>query len=156
MRAVVQRVTEASVAIHGEPTRAIAAGALVLVGVTHGDLPGDADWLADKLARLRLFDGPDGHAELTVGDIGGSFLVISQFTLYGSVRKGTRPSWNDAAPPAVARPLIDHLVSALQAQSGRPVLTGTFGAHMLVRLANDGPVTLVIDTPARPPAASAG
>ncbi|MFQ5965995.1 MAG: D-aminoacyl-tRNA deacylase [Acidimicrobiia bacterium] len=144
MRAVVQRVSRASVAVDGETVSEIGPGLCVLVGVTDGDDSGDAEVLAQKLAGLRIFGDEDDKMNLSVSDVGGSVLVVSQFTLYGDVRKGRRPSFTRAAPAETAEELILELVDRLQAED-LDVVTGSFGARMRVDLTNDGPVTLVID-----------
>ncbi|HLH58133.1 MAG TPA: D-aminoacyl-tRNA deacylase [Streptosporangiaceae bacterium] len=140
MRAVVQRVSQASVAVDGRVVGAIGdPGLLVLVGVTHGDTPAQAAKLAAKLWGLRILEG-----EKSCSDVAAPLLVISQFTLYADTRKGRRPSWLAAAPGPVAEPLVDAVVAALRGLGAR-VETGVFGADMKVSLVNDGPVTLVID-----------
>ena len=142
MRAVLQRVTSASVVVGGEVVGAIERPGLVaLVGVTHDDGPDQVEWLARKIADLRLL-----RDEQSVLDAGAPVLVVSQFTLYGDARKGRRPTWNAAAPGPVAQPVVDAVVAALR-QRGIEVETGTFGADMAVSLVNDGPVTLVLDSP---------
>ncbi|WP_145904909.1 D-aminoacyl-tRNA deacylase [Kitasatospora viridis] len=148
MRAVVQRVSEASVTVAGETVGAISRpGLCVLVGVTHGDTPEQAAQLARKLWSLRLFPGEtaDGSAgELSCSDFDGPLLVVSQFTLYGDARKGRRPTWNAAAPGPVAEPLVDEVVARLRAL-GATVETGRFGADMKVALVNDGPFTVLLE-----------
>jgi len=149
MRVVLQRVSSARVEVEGAVVGDLGGPGLVaLVGVTHGDGPTQADWMARKIAGLRIFDGADGDdtpgAERSVAEAGLPVLVISQFTLYADVRKGRRPSWSAAAPGSVAEPLVDALAAALRAE-GLTVASGTFGAHMMVHLVNDGPVTLVLD-----------
>jgi D-aminoacyl-tRNA deacylase len=140
MRAVVQRVTQASVTVDGQVVGAIAEpGLLVLVGITHDDTPEQAAKLAAKLWGLRILDG-----EKSCSDISAPLLVISQFTLYADTRKGRRPTWQAAAPGPVAGPLVDTVVSSLR-ELGASVQTGVFGANMKVSLVNDGPVTLVLD-----------
>lgn len=154
MRAVVQRVSSASVKADGGTGGEIARGLVVLVGVARGDTPADCVWLARKIVALRIFpeetsgtaDGPGGPMNQSVADIDGEILVVSQFTLHARVNKGTRPSYNDAAPPDAARPLYDEFVLQLQIALGRPIQTGTFGAMMTVSLVNNGPVTILIDT----------
>jgi D-aminoacyl-tRNA deacylase len=146
MRAVLQRVAEASVAIAGERRAAIGRGLLVLLGVEADDGPEDIDWLAGKITRLRIFADAAGLMNLSVGDLNGGILVVSQFTLLASTRKGNRPSWSRAAPPEQARPLYEAFVRHLAAMLGRPVQTGEFGADMQIALVNDGPVTLIIDS----------
>ena len=144
MRALVQRVSEARVRVDDAVVGEIGAGLCVLVGVTHGDDEASARRLADKVSNLRVF--PDGEATMqrSLADTGGGALVVSQFTLYGDTRRGRRPSWAAAAPPAVAEPLVDAFAAALRAR-GTPVATGRFGAHMAVELVNDGPVTLLLE-----------
>lgn len=144
MRAVVQRVSEASVVVADEVVGSIGRGLMVLVGIHPDDTADDAAVLAAKLVALRIFPDAAGLMNESVVDHGGSVLVVSQFTLYGSVRKGRRPSFVAAAPPAVAEPLVDALTGSIAAL-GVPVATGRFGAMMEVRLANDGPVTLVLE-----------
>lgn len=149
MRVVLQRVSSARVEVEGAVVGDLGGPGLVaLVGVTHGDGPTQVDWMARKIAGLRIFDGADGDdtpgAERSVAEAGLPVLVVSQFTLYADVRKGRRPSWSAAAPGPVAEPLVDALAAALRAE-GLTVASGTFGAHMMVHLVNDGPVTLVLD-----------
>ena len=144
MRAVVQRVSEASVVVDGETVGAIDAGLLVLVGVHHDDTVADAEALAAKLVSLRIFRDDAEKMNRSVADIGGGVLVVSQFTLYGSVRRGRRPSFTEAALPEVAAPLVERVQKAIAAV-GVPVASGRFGAMMDVALVNDGPVTLVLD-----------
>lgn len=146
MRAVIQRVRRASVTVSDETVGEIAVGWLVLLGVGPSDTTKQADWLAEKVANLRAFDDPDGKMNLSVQDVGGSVLVVSQFTLYGDCQKGRRPSFVGAAPPAVAEPLYEAFVSALRLL-GVPVATGRFAADMHVELVNDGPVTFVLEAP---------
>jgi D-tyrosyl-tRNA(Tyr) deacylase len=139
-------VSRAKVTVGTEVTGEIAAGWLVLLGVGPNDTQKDVDWLADKVAGLRAFEDTAGKMNLAVQDVGGSVLVVSQFTLYADL-KGRRPGFTTAAPPAVAHPLYEQFVTALKAL-GVPVATGRFAAEMQVELVNDGPVTFVIDTPA--------
>lgn len=146
MRAVIQRVKEASVAICGEVKSAIGAGLLVLVAVEPADAAEDIEWLSGKIVRLRIFNDEAGVMNLSVQDVQGELLVVSQFTLYASTQKGNRPSYSRAAPPAVAIPLYEAFVRRLEQDLGRPVATGEFGAYMHVALINDGPVTIVIDS----------
>ncbi len=146
MRAVIQRVSSASVVIDDQTVGSIAAGLLVLLGVATGDTTDDGAWLAQKIAALRIFEDTEGKMNLSVRDAGGGILVVSQFTLIASTRKGTRPSFNDAARPEAAIPLYEDFVRQLEAALGQPVPTGRFGAMMAVSLVNDGPVTLVIDS----------
>ncbi len=145
MRAVLQRVRRARVVIDGEVAGAIEAGWLVLLGISPGDSQAEITWLAEKLVNLRAFADADGKMNRSVQDITGGILVVSQFTLYGDCRKGRRPSFTDAAPPAIAEPLYEAFVNAVKAH-GVPVATGRFGADMQVELVNDGPVTFVLDT----------
>ena len=139
MRALVQRVSRAAVEVDGEEVASIGPGLLVLLGVRTGDTAEQADRLAGKLERLRVFEDGDGKLNLSVRDVGGELLCVSQFTLYGDARKGNRPSFVDAAPPELAEPLYERVRSALGAQGG------AFGAHMRVSLVNDGPVTLLLE-----------
>jgi len=145
MRLVVQRVSRASVSIDGQAVAAIGRGLLVLAGIGRGDSASDAERLADKVAHLRLFADAAGEMNLSVDDVGGELLVVSQFTLYGDCRKGRRPSYAAAALPAAAQPLYEQFVARLRA-SGRVVREGVFGAMMQVELVNDGPVTLLLDS----------
>ncbi len=149
MRAVIQRVSEARVRVNGETVGEIGHGLLVLVGVTHGDTEEDARWLARKVVGLRIFEDDAGKMNLSVKDVGGGVLVVSQFTLYADARRGRRPSFVAAAAPDVAAPLIEAFCRFVEAE-GVPVATGRFGAMMQVCLCNEGPVTLIVDTPARP------
>ena len=139
MRALVQRVSSAAVEVEGERVAAIGDGLLVLLGVRRGDTPDQADRIAGKIERLRVFEDADGRMNLSVRDVGGELLCFSQFTLYGDARKGNRPSYVDAAPPEEAEPLYERVRVALGAQGG------SFGAHMHVALVNDGPVTLLVE-----------
>jgi D-tyrosyl-tRNA(Tyr) deacylase len=145
MRAVLQRVSRAAVVIDGETVGAIQRGLLVLLGVAPADTEKEAQWLAEKVAGLRIFNDEADKMNLGVADVGGGLLVVSQFTLYGDCRKGRRPSFIAAAPPEIAVPLYEAFVNALRAL-GLPVATGRFGAMMQVELINEGPVTLILDT----------
>lgn len=145
MRAVVQRVGSAAVSADGRPAGRVGQGLLVLLGVGRGDAPADADYLAGKTAGLRIFEGSDGRMTRSVRDVGGAVMVVSQFTLYGDVRRGLRPSFDAAAEPAAAEPLYERYVQALRAD-GLEVATGVFGASMEVSLVNDGPVTILLDS----------
>ena len=147
MRAVVQRVSSASVEVDGRTVASIGRGLLVLLGVAQGDGERQAEWLADKIAGLRIFEDEAGKMNLSVQDVGGSALVVSQFTLLGDCRKGRRPSFSDAAPPEEADRLYQRFVERARG-AGLRVETGVFQAHMGVHLVNDGPVTLVLDTEA--------
>lgn len=144
MRIVLQRVSRASVTIEGRVAGAIGAGFCLLAGFTHNDTTAEVDWMADKVAGLRLFTDPEGKMNLGLEEVGGGVLVISQFTLYGDAQKGRRPSFIDAARPEQAIPLYERFLARLRAQ-GLQVESGEFGAKMLVEIHNDGPVTLVID-----------
>lgn len=149
MRAVVQRVSNARVTIEGAIAGEISEGLMVLLGVAQTDTAEDARWLAEKLVALRIFEDSDGKMNRSVADISGGLLVVSQFTLFASTRKGTRPSFNDAAKPDLAIPLYEAFVQFATTALGRPVATGRFGAMMSVALVNDGPVTIIVDTRAR-------
>jgi D-tyrosyl-tRNA(Tyr) deacylase len=144
MRVVLQRVSRASVTIGGSVTGAIGPGFCLLVGFTHGDMDTQVDWMADKVAGLRLFSDAEGKMNLGLSEVTGGVLVISQFTLYGDATKGRRPSFIDAAGPDVAEPLYHRFVAALRGR-GLEVATGEFGADMQVEIHNDGPVTLILD-----------
>jgi len=150
MRAVVQRVSSASVSIGGTLRGSIQRGLLVLLGIAPGDSPEDGEWLAKKLCSLRIFPDEQGQMNRSVGDIEGDLLVVSQFTLFASTRKGTRPSFNGAAAPAEALPLYHRFLDQVADQrGGRPPQSGEFAAMMQIALVNDGPVTLIIDTRTR-------
>lgn len=142
---VVQRVTRAAVRSAGEMLGEIGLGAAVLVGISADDDPETVDRMADKLVGLRYFSDAVGRTNLAIGDAGGAFLVVSQFTLYAELRRGRRPGFTDAAAPDVAEPLVDRFVARLRA-SGAQVATGRFGAEMELELVNDGPFTLVLDS----------
>jgi D-tyrosyl-tRNA(Tyr) deacylase len=144
MRIVLQRVSRASVTIGGRITGEIGRGFCLLIGFTHGDTPAQVDWMAEKVAGLRLFSDADGKMNLGLSDVGGAVLAISQFTLYGDSAKGRRPSFIDAARPEVAIPLYQRFLGALR-ERGLTVAAGEFGADMLVEIHNDGPVTLILD-----------
>lgn len=144
MRVVLQRVSTASVTIGGRVAGAIGRGFCLLVAFTHGDGEAAVDWMAEKVAGLRLFSDPAGKMNLGLDEVGGGVLVISQFTLYGDTAKGRRPSFIGAARPEVAIPLYERLIAALRGR-GLEVATGEFGADMLVEIHNDGPVTLILD-----------
>jgi D-tyrosyl-tRNA(Tyr) deacylase len=146
MRAVIQRVREAAVQIDGQWHSRIGPGLLVLLGVENGDTAGDLEWLAGKIARLRVFPDGEGVMNLSVQEAGGRVMVVSQFTLLASTRKGNRPSYSRAAPPETAEPLYEQFVRTLSQLLGQSVATGKFGAMMQVHLVNDGPVTLIIDS----------
>lgn len=149
MRAVIQRVSEARVTIAGHVHGTIGHGLLVLVAVEDADTPEDCEWLAGKLVRLRIFADETGLMNRSVQDAGGEILVVSQFTLFASTKKGNRPSYLRSARPEVAIPKYEAFVARLTAELGKPVATGEFGADMQVALVNDGPVTITMDTRAR-------
>jgi D-tyrosyl-tRNA(Tyr) deacylase len=144
MRAVVQRVSKGSVTVEGQVIGAVERGVVVLVGVTHGDTKEQAEWLARKIAGLRIFEDRVGKMNASLLDVDGAALVISQFTLYADSRKGRRPGFTDAAPPELAEPLVEYFAQALR-NHGVPVETGIFGADMLVEIHNDGPVTILLE-----------
>ncbi|PYX80165.1 MAG: D-tyrosyl-tRNA(Tyr) deacylase [Acidobacteria bacterium] len=145
MRAVVQRVSRAKVSVNGEVTGEIGRGLLVLLGVGAEDAESDADYLAEKIAGLRIFEDDNGKMNRGIAEIGGSVLMVSQFTLYGDVRRGKRPSFDAAAPPAKARQLYEYLVGQIRA-AGLGCETGRFQEMMQVELVNDGPVTILLDS----------
>lgn len=145
MRAVVQRVTRARVSVESETVGEIGKGLVVLLGVAVDDSPRDADYLADKIVALRICDDPEGKMNLSVAQTGGGVLVVSQFTLYGDVRRGLRPSWSNAALPENAEPLYELFVEKVR-ESVADVATGSFRKMMQVELVNDGPVTILIDS----------
>ena len=149
MRAVIQRVSEASVTIGGQVRAAIPHGLLVLLAVEEADTAEDLEWLSGKIARLRVFNDANGVMNRSAHEVGGEILVISQFTLFASTKKGNRPSYSRAARPEVAVPLYEAFVRKLGEDLGKPVHTGEFGADMRVSLTNDGPVTILFDTKAR-------
>ena len=149
MRAVVQRVSEASVTIAGQTKAAIKTGFLVLLGIEEADAAEDIEWLSGKLVRLRVFPDDQGVMNRSVQETGGDIIVVSQFTLHASTKKGNRPSYSRAARPEIAVPLYEAFVRKLSEDLGKPVQTGEFGADMKVGLVNDGPVTIVMDTKAR-------
>jgi D-aminoacyl-tRNA deacylase len=144
LRALLQRVTEASVTVDGEVVGSIGGGFLVLLGVHHDDDASTASQIADKIANLRVFTDPDGKMNLSLRDTGGAALVVSQFTLYADTRRGRRPSFVDAAAPEAAEPLVLEVISRLDAL-GVVTASGVFGAHMDVALVNDGPVTILLE-----------
>jgi D-aminoacyl-tRNA deacylase len=145
MRTVVQRVTRASVTVDGETMGSIQQGLVVLLGIARDDSEADAEYLASKVTALRIFDDEQGKMNLSLRDVGGEMLVISQFTLYGDVRRGLRPSWIDAAAPEKAELLYEFFITQVRKSLGA-VATGKFGADMQVELVNDGPVTLMLDS----------
>lgn len=149
MRVVLQRVSSARVTVAGRVTGEIGRGLVILQGIEAADTEADGEWLAQKIARLRIFPDEHGNMNRSVVDVGGEILLVSQFTLHASTAKGTRPSFNAAARPEHARPLHEAFTGQLGAALGRPVRTGEFGAMMEVALVNDGPVTLIIDSKLR-------
>jgi len=146
MRGVIQRVSAAEVTIGSDSVGRIGRGALVLLGVEEGDSTVDADWLAEKIARMRIFADDDGKMNRSVADIDGGLLVVSQFTLHASTQKGNRPSFLRAARPEEAVPLYERFLATLEREAARPVARGIFAADMMVSLVNDGPVTILIDS----------
>jgi len=145
MRAVIQRVTCAKVKIEEQIVGEIEKGLVVLLGVTHDDTTNDAQYLAEKIVALRSFDDADGRMNVSVNDVAGALLVVSQFTLYGDVRRGLRPSWSDAAQPEIAEPLYEYFVASARKLISK-VETGSFRKMMQVELVNDGPVTILLDS----------
>lgn len=146
MRVVIQRVLEASVVVDEKVVGAIGSGLLVLLGIEDADTKDDVEWLSNKITGLRLFDDADGVMNLSVKDIGGDILLISQFTLLASTKKGNRPSYIKASKPPIAVPLYEQMIATLRNDLGKPVQTGIFGADMKVSLINNGPVTITIDS----------
>ena len=144
MRALLQRVSHASVTVDGRIVGRIGRGFVVLLGVTHADTRAETEWVAAKIAGLRVFDDEVGKMNVSLAEVGGELLVVSQFTLYGDARKGRRPSFTGAAAPERAEPLVDTFVEILR-EAGFTVATGVFGAHMDVEIHNDGPVTMLIE-----------
>lgn len=149
MRAVIQRVSEASVTINRLTKRAIGPGMVVLLAIEEPDTPDDVEWLSGKIARLRIFDDGESVMNRSIQEAKGEILLISQFTLFASTKKGNRPSYSRAASPQIAIPLYEEFVRKLSADLGRPLQTGEFGADMKVQLTNDGPVTIIIDSKLR-------
>jgi D-tyrosyl-tRNA(Tyr) deacylase len=149
MRAVVQRVSEASVKINGAVVGAIGQGLLVLLAVEESDSAEDVEWLSGKIARLRIFGDEKGLMNCSVADVNGGLLVISQFTLFASTKKGNRPGFERSAKPDLAIPLYKQFLARLSTEAGRPVERGEFGADMKISLVNDGPVTIIIDSKSR-------
>ena len=146
MRSVIQRVSAAEVSVDGKITGKIAHGLLILVGIVEDDGPEDIEWLSGKIVNLRIFDDEQGIMNRPVADVNGDLLVVSQFTLHASTRKGNRPSYIRAAKPEVAIPMYEKFLEQLESDLGKPVQAGVFGAMMKVSLINDGPVTIIIDT----------
>lgn len=145
MRAVVQKVSSSKVTVDEEVVGQINQGLMVLLGVTHDDTSKDVDYMVDKVTNLRIFEDEDGKMNLSLKDVDGEVLAVSQFTLYGDARRGRRPSFSDAARPEVANPLYEEFVEKIKKQ-GINVGTGQFGAHMMVDLTNDGPVTILLES----------
>ena len=146
MRAVIQRVTHASVTVEETITGAIKNGLLVLLGIEDADTDEDIEWLSNKIVNLRIFDDANGVMNISVKDIGGNILLVSQFTLHASTKKGNRPSYSKASKPDIAIPVYEKMIARLEQDLGKPIQTGIFQAMMKVELVNDGPVTIVIDT----------
>lgn len=146
MKAVIQRVSQASVVIDGKEKAAIGPGLLVLIGIEDADTAEDIDWLSAKIVNLRIFGDEAGVMNLSVKDIAGDVLLVSQFTLHASTKKGNRPSYLRASKPDIAIPRYEKMIARLQLDLGKPISTGEFGADMKVSLLNDGPVTILIDT----------
>jgi D-aminoacyl-tRNA deacylase len=146
MRAVIQRVSHASVTIEGLVSSAIGHGLLILIGIGDADTPEDIEWLCGKIVNLRIFNDDEGVMNRSIKDTGGDILLVSQFTLHASTKKGNRPSYIRASKPDIAIPLYEQTIKALSAHLGKPISTGKFGADMKVELLNDGPVTILIDT----------
>ena len=146
MRAVLQRVKRASVTVEGNITGAIEDGLLVLLGIEEADTLEDMNWLSSKLVNLRIFNDEQDVMNRSLLEVGGGLLLVSQFTLFAATKKGNRPSYSRAAPPAIAVPIYEKMIELLSAELGKPIQTGVFGADMKVELLNDGPVTIVIDT----------
>lgn len=146
MRAVIQRVKEASVEIEGQIKGKIGNGLLIFLGIEDADNNEDIEWLSGKIARLRIFDDENGVMNLPLSDVDGNILLISQFTLHASTKKGNRPSYIKAAKPEIAVPLYEKFIRQIETELGKPIETGEFGAYMKVSLLNDGPVTILIDT----------
>jgi len=149
MRAVIQRVSSASVTINGQVRGSIARGLLVLLAVEDADSADDIEWLSGKIVRLRIFDDEQGVMNRSVQEVGGEILLVSQFTLFASTRKGNRPSYIRSSKPEIAVPLYEQFLARLTLDFAKPIHTGEFGAQMLVTLANDGPVTIIIDSKTR-------
>ena len=146
MRVVIQRVLEAHVKVEGQIIGAIQRGLMILVGIENADAQEDIDWLSNKITQMRIFDDEQGVMNLSVKEVGGSILLISQFTLHASTKKGNRPSYIQAAKPEIAIPLYEALIRKLNEDLSAPIQTGKFGADMKVSLVNDGPVTIIMDS----------
>jgi len=146
MRVVIQRVSEASVSIASRLKGSIGKGLLILLGIEHSDTSEDVNWLVSKINRLRIFNDIEGVMNLSVQEIGGEILIVSQFTLHAKTKKGNRPSYVQAATPEIAIPLYNEFIKRMEQEIGKKVATGEFGAMMMVSLVNDGPVTIIIDS----------
>ncbi len=146
MRVVLQRVKRASVTVEGNIAGAIEEGLLVLLGIEEADTLADMNWLSGKLVNLRIFNDEQGVMNRSLLEVGGGLLLVSQFTLFAATKKGNRPSYSRAAPPAIAVPIYEKMIELLSAELGKPIQTGVFGADMKVDLLNDGPVTIIMDT----------
>ena len=146
MRAVIQKVSYASITIDRDQTKRMGPGLVLLLGIEESDGPSDIEWLSGKISRLRIFDDEQGIMNLSIQDVNGDIMIVSQFTLHASTKKGNRPSYIKAASPEKAIPLYKSFIEQMQQELGKPVVTGKFGAYMQVNLCNDGPVTISIDT----------
>lgn len=146
MRCVIQRVSEASVTIDGKVKSSIGTGLLVLAGIEDADTDEDVEWVSGKIAKLRIFNDAEGVMNCSIAEVNGDILLISQFTLHASTKKGNRPSYLKAAKPDFAIPMYEKLIARLETETGKKIFTGEFGADMKVKLLNDGPVTIIIDT----------
>lgn len=146
MRAVIQKVSHASITIDQDLAKKMGPGLVILLGIEESDGQSDIEWLSGKISRLRIFDDEQGIMNLSIQDVNGDIMIVSQFTLHASTKKGNRPSYIKAASPETAIPLYNTFIGQMQQELGKPVLTGEFGAHMQVNLNNDGPVTISIDT----------
>ena|ERR1017187_7428711 len=146
MKAVIQRVTQASVTINGKVKSSIALGLLILLGIEDADTQEDISWLSSKIVNLRIFNDENGVMNLSSKELNGDLLLVSQFTLHASTKKGNRPSYIKSAKPEIAIPFYEKMITTLQNDLGKPIQTGEFGADMKVSLLNDGPVTIIIDT----------
>lgn len=149
MKVVIQRVSDASVLIDAIEMRSIGQGLMILLGITHDDSEEEVEWLCKKIVQMRIFPDQDGVMNKSILETDGEILLISQFTLHASTKKGNRPSYINAARPEVAIPLYEHFIAQLQAELGKEITTGNFGADMKVSLVNDGPVTIVVDSKAK-------
>ncbi|KAA9340762.1 D-aminoacyl-tRNA deacylase [Adhaeribacter soli] len=149
MRVIIQRVSEAAVRINGQVKGQIGTGLLLLAGFTGSDTEEDLAWISKKIVQMRIFNDADGKMNLSLQDVAGNILLISQFTLYANTKKGNRPSYINAAPPAIAIPLYEKFIAQLETEFGKSIQTGEFGADMKVSLLNDGPVTIILDSQQR-------